>query len=90
MLEPPTVLNRPVVRGVDRFATERDFCHLRPTRVDQSLTGDGDKVGAALARKMASAKCGSTIWPTAIDMIAASLRTRAAKGTWPRAFSSLA
>src|SRR5262245_21819614 len=60
---------------------------LRP-RAISSICGQPGLTRASAIRsarpccKMASAKCGSTMRPTAIDMIPASLRTHSAKATW--------
>src|SRR6185295_9003748 len=50
MLQPPTVLNGPIVHGLDRLAPERYFRHLGPARIDECLAPDGNEVGPFLAQ----------------------------------------
>src|SRR5690348_6781386 len=52
MLQPPTVLDGPIVHSIDRLAPECNFRHLRPTRIDESLAPDGDQVGTLLAQNV--------------------------------------
>ena len=48
VLQPPAVLHRPVVHGVEGLSPQRDLGHLRPAWIDQRLPRDGDQVGLAL------------------------------------------
>ena len=56
VLQPPAVLHRPVVHGVEGLAPQRDLGHLRPARIDQGLARNRDQVGLALLQDVLGAE----------------------------------